>query len=66
MSPLPEAKDKLAMMEDEQSDLAEWLTTSLDTTADATPDQEIDRLISTGRWDGLNAVYYAAQEENTQ
>jgi hypothetical protein len=66
MSPLKEATDKLTMMENEQSDLAEWLTTSLDATADATLDQEIDRLQWMGRWDGLNAVYYVGQEENTQ
>jgi hypothetical protein len=66
MSPLKEATDKLTMMENEQSDLAEWLTGSLDVTADATLDQEIDRLQWMGRWDGLNAVYYVGQEENTQ
>jgi hypothetical protein len=54
------------MMENEQSDLAEWLTTSLDATADATFDQEIDRLRYAGRWDVLNSVYFVGQEENAQ
>ena len=66
MSPLKEATEKLTMMENEQSDLAEWLTTSLDATADATLDQEIDRLRYAGRWDVLNSVYFVGQEENAQ
>ena len=66
MSALPEAKEKITMMENEQSELAEWLTGSLDATADATLDQEIDRVRYAGRWDVLNSVYYVGQEENTQ
>jgi anti-sigma-K factor RskA len=64
MSALPEAKEQFTLMEKEQDDLADWLTGSLEVTADATLDQEIDRLM--GRWDGLNVVYVVGTEENTQ
>jgi hypothetical protein len=62
MAPLKEATEKLSMIDAEQAELADWLTTSLDATADAS-DPGVDRLLSIGRWDGLNSVYQAPREE---
>jgi anti-sigma factor RsiW len=67
MSASPEATEQLTVMEAEQAELAEWLTTSLDATADASTDMDMERLLSTGRLDDLNAVYLSPQpEENSQ
>ena len=67
MSALPEAKEKMTRMEEEQTELVEWLSGSLEATADAaTVDQELDRLMWVGRFDVLNSVYVAGPEENAQ
>ena len=67
MDASPEARRELTAMEAEQAELAEWLTTTLDATADASMDTEIDRLLSTGRPDEFNAVYVSPlPEENSQ
>jgi|SRR5215207_5119006 len=65
----PEVQRGMTMLEQEQAELADWLTTSLDTaTADASSaDGEMGRLLSNGGGDLLNAVYRAPQrEENNQ
>jgi anti-sigma factor RsiW len=68
MEPLPEAARELSLMEAEQSELAEWLTTSLDATADASMDAEVEQVLSVGgSADELNALYRSPQrEENAQ
>jgi len=68
MAPLPEAQHELSVMEAEQSELAEWLSTSLDATADASMDAEVEQVLSVGgSADELNALYRSPQpEENTQ
>ena len=67
MEPTAEAKRELGAMEAEQAELAEWLTTSLDVTADASMDYGMDRFLTSGRTDELNAVYNSPlPEENSQ
>jgi hypothetical protein len=68
MEPLPEAQRELSMMEAEQSELAEWLTTSLDATADASMEAEVEQVLSVGgSAEELNALYRSPQrEENSQ
>jgi len=67
MEPTADAKRELAAMEAEQTELADWLTTSLDVTADASLDYGMDRFVSPGRPDELNTVYDSpVPEENSQ
>jgi hypothetical protein len=68
MEALPEAKREFNMMEAEQTQLAEWLTTTLDATADASTDGDIEQVISVGGGtEELNALYRARmREENSQ
>ena len=68
MEPLPEAQRELSLMEAEQSELAEWLTTSLDATADASTDAEVEQVLYVGgSAEELNALYRSPQpEENSQ
>jgi len=67
MEPTAEARRELSAMEAEQTELADWLTTSLDVTADASLDYGMDRFVSTGRPDELNTVYDSPlPEENSQ
>lgn len=70
MDALPATKDEVAIMQREQEDLAEWLTTSLDATADASTDG-VDQFLSVGNGGGaaddLNALYRSPmREENAQ
>ena len=69
LEPSAEAQRGISMLEAEQAELAEWLTTSLDTTttADASMDVELEQLLSVGGAEDLNAVYLSPRrEENSQ
>jgi hypothetical protein len=54
------------MIEAEQSELADWLASSLDSTADATMDREVEQILSAGGAEDLNSVYLLPREENSQ
>lgn len=67
--PSPNAQHGLSMLEQEQADLADWLVTSLDQTADASTDAEIAELLSSsGGADDFDSVYLLprGREENSQ
>jgi anti-sigma factor RsiW len=68
MAPSEEAKREFSMMEAEQAELAEWLSTSLDATADASMDAEVEQVMSVGGGaEELNALYRSRmREENSQ
>ncbi|MEA2708349.1 MAG: hypothetical protein QOF78_950 [Phycisphaerales bacterium] len=62
----PEVTRELSMIEAEQSELADWLASSLDSTADATMDREVEQILSAGGAEDLNSVYLLPREENSQ
>jgi anti-sigma factor RsiW len=68
VEPSPETRKELSAMAEQQAELADWLSTSLGVTADASADTEIERLLSSGRPDELNTVYLTSPlpEENSQ
>ena len=68
LAPSPDAQRGISMLEQEQSELAEWIATSLEPTADASLDRDTEQLLSASGADDLSWVYQLPRpaEENAQ